>query len=110
MTLRKTIDKILEWFLVFLMSVLVIDVLWQVFSRYILNDPSSYTDELAGRMINSDESVLYYLTLVQDRLIGVNHLLQIRIFTGHEHKRVPGEIVLIPFNGVVEASVISGIA
>lgn len=51
MTLRKTIDKILEWLLVFLMSVLVIDVLWQVFSRYVLNDPSSYTDELAGYLL-----------------------------------------------------------
>jgi TRAP-type C4-dicarboxylate transport system permease small subunit len=51
MTLRKTIDKTLEWFLVFLMSILVIDVLWQVFSRYVLNDPSSYTDELAGYLL-----------------------------------------------------------
>jgi TRAP-type C4-dicarboxylate transport system permease small subunit len=51
MTLRKTIDKILEWFLIFLMSILVIDVLWQVFSRYVLNNPSSYTDELAGYLL-----------------------------------------------------------
>lgn len=29
------------------MSLLVIDVLWQVFSRYVLNDPSSFTEELA---------------------------------------------------------------
>ena len=33
------------------MSVLVIDVLWQVFSRYVLNAPSSYTDELAGFLL-----------------------------------------------------------
>lgn len=47
MHLRKKIDKILEIFLVVLMSTLVIDVVWQVASRYILSNPSSFTDELA---------------------------------------------------------------
>jgi TRAP-type C4-dicarboxylate transport system permease small subunit len=51
MNLRKTIDKALEWVLVFLLSILVLDVLWQVASRYILNSPSSYTDELAGYLL-----------------------------------------------------------
>ena len=51
MKVRRLIDKILEWLLVFLMSVLVVDVLWQVFSRYVLNDPSSFTDELAGFLL-----------------------------------------------------------
>jgi len=45
--MRKLVDKILEIFLVILLAVLVIDVVWQVFSRYILNSPSSFTDELA---------------------------------------------------------------
>lgn len=51
MSVRKTIDKTLEWVLVFLLSILVVDVLWQVASRYILNSPSSYTDELAGYLL-----------------------------------------------------------
>ena len=51
MRLRKSIDKILEWVLVFLLSFLVIDVLWQVASRYIMKSPSSYTDELAGYLL-----------------------------------------------------------
>ncbi len=46
--MRKKIDKGLEWTLVFIMSVLVIDVLWQVASRYLMKSPSSFTDELAG--------------------------------------------------------------
>jgi TRAP-type C4-dicarboxylate transport system permease small subunit len=45
--LKKAIDKFLEYLLVLVFSVLVIDVLWQVFSRFILSDPSSFTDELA---------------------------------------------------------------
>jgi len=45
--MRKTVDKVLGSVLAFLMAVMTIDVLWQVFSRYILRSPSSFTDELA---------------------------------------------------------------
>lgn len=45
--MRRIVDKALENFLVILMSIIVINVLWQVFSRYILGSPSSFTDELA---------------------------------------------------------------
>ena len=51
MTIREKIDKGLEWVLVLIMSVLVIDVLWQVFSRYVMSSPSSFTDELAGFLL-----------------------------------------------------------
>ena len=51
MTLRQSIDKYLEKFLVAIMSILVIDVLWQVISRYVLSAPSSFTDELAGFLL-----------------------------------------------------------
>lgn len=49
--MRKIIDKGLELLLIFLMAFLVIDVLWQVLSRYILVSPSSVTDELAGYLL-----------------------------------------------------------
>lgn len=51
MTFREKIDIILERFLAVIMSILVIDVLWQVISRYILSSPSSFTDELAGFLL-----------------------------------------------------------
>lgn len=47
MAFRKKVDKILGWTLVVIMAVMVINVLWQVFSRYITGNPSSFTDELA---------------------------------------------------------------
>lgn len=40
-------DKILSWFCISLSSVLVVCVIWQVFSRYVLNAPSTFTDEAA---------------------------------------------------------------
>lgn len=51
MIIRKRIDKVLEIVLVIIMSTLVLDVLWQVFSRYVLASPSSFTDELAGFLL-----------------------------------------------------------
>lgn len=47
MQMRKTIDKILANFLVVIMTLMVLNVLWQVASRFILDAPSSFTDELA---------------------------------------------------------------
>ena len=37
--------------LISIMTILVVDVLWQVLSRYILASPSSFTDELAGFLL-----------------------------------------------------------
>jgi TRAP-type C4-dicarboxylate transport system permease small subunit len=44
---RRTVDRALAGLLVVLMALLVIDVLWQVASRYLLRAPSSFTEELA---------------------------------------------------------------
>ena len=51
MKFQKNLNRVLEVFLVILMSILVVDVLWQVFSRYLLSSPSSFTDELAGFLL-----------------------------------------------------------
>lgn len=45
--MKKYLDKILGSFLVVLLFLMVVAVLWQVFSRYILNSPSSFTEELS---------------------------------------------------------------
>jgi TRAP-type C4-dicarboxylate transport system permease small subunit len=44
----KWIDFYLSWLLVILMVVMVLDVSWQVFTRFIMNHPSSFTEELAS--------------------------------------------------------------
>ncbi|MEQ8238306.1 MAG: TRAP transporter small permease [Cyclobacteriaceae bacterium] len=49
--MRKNVDKILSMVLVALMSIMVINVLWQVASRYVLSSPSLFTDELANFLL-----------------------------------------------------------
>jgi len=50
-SIKKIIDKILSWIVIVLMAVITINVLWQVFSRFVLQDPSSFTEELARYML-----------------------------------------------------------
>ena len=45
--MRNKIDSVLGKTLVLIMSVMVINVLWQVFTRFVTGNPSSFTDELA---------------------------------------------------------------
>lgn len=45
--IKTAIDIVLKWFLVFILALMTINVLWQVFSRLVLQNPSSFTEELA---------------------------------------------------------------
>jgi len=41
------IDKVVRFMLIMLMSFLILDVLWQVISRLLISNPSSFTEEVA---------------------------------------------------------------
>ena len=43
--------KFLKNFLIMLMAFMVATVTWQIFTRFILNDPSLYTEEIAGFLL-----------------------------------------------------------
>lgn len=45
--MRKIADLVIERTLILLLGLMLLQVLWQVFSRYILRVPSSFTDELS---------------------------------------------------------------
>lgn len=45
--LKLAVDRVIAAFSVAVMLALVVCVVWQVFSRYVLNQPSTLTDELA---------------------------------------------------------------
>lgn len=48
---RAIVDKVVEIMLVVLFAVMTLNVLWQVFTRFVLGDPSSYTEELARYLL-----------------------------------------------------------
>ena len=45
--IKHHIDKLLSRLLVIIFAVLIVDVVWQVFSRYVLDRSFSFTEELA---------------------------------------------------------------
>ena len=44
---RIFVDRLVESFLIAILGIMVVNVLWQVFTRFFTNSPSSFTDELA---------------------------------------------------------------
>ncbi len=50
-SIKKALDRSLEALTMVVMAVLVVDVLWQVFTRFILKNPSTWTEELATFML-----------------------------------------------------------
>lgn len=45
--MKEKVDNILGYSLIIILGFMVFTVVWQVFSRYILVNPSTYTDEMA---------------------------------------------------------------
>lgn len=50
-SLVSVVDRVLEWLLVGLMGLSVLNVLWQVFTRFVLDAPSALTEELARYLL-----------------------------------------------------------
>jgi TRAP-type C4-dicarboxylate transport system permease small subunit len=50
-TLKKVLDKFLETLVAASMAVLTIDVTWQVITRFIIQKPSNWTEELATNLM-----------------------------------------------------------
>ncbi len=50
-SIKKVLDRSLELLVIVVVAVLVVDVLWQVFTRFILKSPSTWTEELAVFML-----------------------------------------------------------
>ncbi len=68
--MTRIIDRALAALLIVLMSLMVLVVSWQVATRYLLNSPSSYTEELAT-----------YL-LIWISLLGAAYALRVRAHLG----------------------------
>jgi len=48
---KRILDTMLEWLVILVVMVLVIDVLWGVFTRFLLNSPSRWTEEIARLLL-----------------------------------------------------------
>jgi len=46
LNMKEIINRISEWLMTIIITVMILAVCWQVFSRYVLNNPSGFTEEL----------------------------------------------------------------
>lgn len=97
----KWVDKLLALGLILAMSGILLAVCWQVFSRYLLNDPSSYTEELARYLlvwIGLLGAAYAYRTRAH---LGLNLLVSRLQPTKRRIARVGIELLVIVFAAVV---------
>ena len=89
MKLKLFLDQFIQILIAVLMALMVINVTWQVFSRYVLGDPSSFTDELsrymmiwlglAGAAYVSGKNGHLAIDILPEKLHG-NKLLALQLF------------------------------
>ena len=104
--MRKLIDNILRWTLIALMGLLIVDVLWQVTSRYVMSHPSSFTDELAAFLLIWVGLLgSAYLCSTQEHL-AIDLLVQ-RINPKHR-KAIEAMILLVTFLFAASILVVGG--
>ncbi|WP_394149581.1 TRAP transporter small permease [Vibrio maritimus] len=81
-------NKVLSLFCISLSSVLVICVSWQVFSRYVLNAPSTFTDEVARFLFIWVGLMGAAYTLGQKRHLAIDLLAMKIEHDGVKHNRL----------------------
>ena len=77
----KVLDKILETVLGILVAVMVAACFWQVFTRFILNSPSKYTEELLRYMLIWTTMMGVPYAYGKDRHLSINIIT--KTFTAH---------------------------
>lgn len=68
----KILDKILETVLGLMVAVMVIGCFWQVFTRFVLNSPSKYTEELLRYLLIWMTMIGVPYAFGKDRHLSIN--------------------------------------
>lgn len=78
---RVVVDRVLGLVLIGIMAAMVVNVVWQVFTRFVLGAPSSYTEELArflliwvsllGGAYAAGQRMHLAIDVVTSRLVGI---------------------------------------
>ncbi len=74
-SISKKLIKLLEIFVIVIMTALVLDVIWGVASRYLLGDQSSWTEELARVLLIWVSLMGASLAFAEKSHLGVDYLM-----------------------------------
>ena len=95
---KKALDRLLESIVVTVVAVLVADVIWQVFTRLVLKNPSKWTEELAVFMLIWVAMLGSAVALERGAHLGIDY------FTGKLSARVKQYTELFVFCAVAAFS------
>lgn len=98
--MRKKIDKGIAAFLSIIMAIMVVNVLWQVFTRFVLNNPSSFTDELARYLM------IWVGILGAAYVSGKNMHVAIDLISGKMNKRNQQKLTIFIHSIVIVFSLV----
>lgn len=104
--LQRALSRILGGICVVVFSVLVLDVLWGVFTRHFSEQPA-WTEELARLLLVWLAILGGVLAYAGDRHLGVDVLVSRFHSTTHRHARVTGHLCVLGFS--VSVLLIGGI-
>ncbi len=72
---RKGLVKLLEWAVIAVTGFLVLDVMWQIITRFIIGDPSIWTEELARMLLIWVSLMGAALTFERKGHLGVDYFV-----------------------------------
>jgi len=72
---KRAVDTALETFVILLMAAMVLDVTWQVFTRFVLHHPSSWTEEVANFLLIWIGLVGSALALSRKAHLGIDYFV-----------------------------------
>ncbi len=98
LAIKRLLDKILEVVVIFSVGLLVLDVLWQVFTRKVLNNPSKWTEELAVFLL------IWVALLGSAVALGRGAHLGIDYFTGKLSQRTRNITEVVSFLAILTFS------
>jgi TRAP-type C4-dicarboxylate transport system permease small subunit len=75
-SLKNKLDKLIDLAAILIMAALVLDVLWQVLSRYILKNPSAWTGELAVFLLVWAGMLGSCIALRQKAHLGIDYFVE----------------------------------
>jgi TRAP-type C4-dicarboxylate transport system permease small subunit len=98
-TMNNCINSLLRYMLAIIMSVMIAAVVWQVFTRFVLQDPSDFTDELSRYLLIWIGILGGAYTFAIKRHLALE-LLHTRVgYRGQQIQTIVINIIIIIFSG-----------
>ncbi|WP_425399400.1 TRAP transporter small permease [Aeoliella sp.] len=96
-SVEQAFVRVLEWAVIVLIVALVLDVLWQVASRFLLDDPSTWTVEMARYLMTWLAMLGTAVAFARREHLGLDYFKQQLHSDAQRPVEILGQLVIIAF-------------